>query len=104
MPGITTFRALEFVDHTAKFSLQSLHVRLCLVRIERMDQSELPVGEPFPTPEMDSNGVDRSQIRSSLALTPFERLKAVEAFLASTVRIRRGLRRTSISPDPVSPR
>ena len=69
-----------------------------------MDMSELPAGEPFPMPEIDSNGVDRSQIRSHLALTPFERLKTVESFLASTVRIRRGLRRTSISPDPVPPR
>lgn len=69
-----------------------------------MDKSETPSGEPFPMPEMDSNGVDRSQIRRSLALSPFERLKAVEAFLASTARIRRGLRRTSISPDTVAPR
>lgn len=69
-----------------------------------MDKSELPDGEPFPMPEMDSNGIDRSQIRCHLALTPFERLKAVEAFLASTVRLRRGLRRTSISPDTLPPR
>jgi hypothetical protein len=39
-------------------------------------------------PEIDSNGVDRSQIRRQLSLTPFERLKDVESFLASTMRIR----------------
>jgi len=60
--------------------------------------------EPFPMPEMDSNGIDRSQIRNYLKLTPFERLKAVESFLASTVSIRRGLRRTSIPSDSVLPR
>ena len=58
----------------------------------------------FPMPEIDANGVDRSQIRNHLKLTPLERLKLIEVFLASTLRIRRGLRRTSISSNPVPPR
>ncbi len=51
-------------------------------------------------PEIDWRGVDLSQIRYHLSLSPIERLKAVESFLASTMRIRRGLRRTSVSSDP----
>jgi hypothetical protein len=73
------------------------------MKIESTEGSALGE-EPFPMPEMDANGVDRSQIRNQLKLTPFERLKAVESFLASTVSIRRGLRRTSISPDLLPPR
>ena len=54
--------------------------------------------------EIDGRGVDRSQIRRQLELPPFERLKAVESFLASTLRIRRGLRRTAVSPGSAPPR
>ena len=37
--------------------------------------------DAFPMPEMDSNGVDRSQIRSMLALSPGQRLRRMEAAL-----------------------
>jgi hypothetical protein len=50
--------------------------------------------------DIDSNGVDRAQIRRQLALTPAERLLALESFLASVVRIRRGIRRAEDSRDP----
>lgn len=80
------------------------HARLGYVNNERVDTWGQPVGQSFPMPEIDSNGVDRSQIRRHLELTPFERLRSIESFLSSTMKIRRGLRRTSISPDPVSPR
>jgi hypothetical protein len=46
----------------------------------------------FPMPEIDSRGVDRSQIRRQLTRTPAERLRALESFLASIIRIRRGIR------------
>lgn len=39
-------------------------------------------------PDIDGNGVDRAQIRAMLALTPAERLKKAEDFLASVLEIR----------------
>jgi hypothetical protein len=45
------------------------------------------------TADIDSNGVDREQIRRQLALTPAERLRALESFLASVLKVRRGIRR-----------
>ena len=39
-------------------------------------------------PDIDENGVDRAQIRAMLALTPAERLKKAEDFLASVLEIR----------------
>jgi hypothetical protein len=50
--------------------------------------------------EIDSNGVDREQIRRQLALTPAERLRALESFLASVLRVRRGIRSAEDSRDP----
>ena len=75
-------------------------VRLSVMKSEPLDATGVPEGEFFPMPEIDSNGVDRSQIREQLKLTPFQRLQALESFLASTMKIRRGLRRPSISSDP----
>ena len=43
--------------------------------------------EPPPA-DIDENGVDRAQIRAMLALTPEERLSAVEEFLDSALQIR----------------
>ena len=40
------------------------------------------------TPDIDDNGVDRAQIRAMLALTPAERLRKAEEFLASALEIR----------------
>jgi len=53
------------------------HATLCFV-----SQRSKECHEPFPMPEIDSNGVDRSQIRRQLELTPSERLQALETFLA----------------------
>jgi hypothetical protein len=39
-------------------------------------------------PDIDENGVDRAQIRAMLALTPAERLRKAEAFIASVIEIR----------------
>lgn len=39
-------------------------------------------------PDIDSNGVDRAQIRAMLQLSPEERLRRVEAFVASAIEIR----------------
>jgi hypothetical protein len=39
-------------------------------------------------PDVDANGVDRAQIRAMLALTPEERLRRVEEFLAAALEIR----------------
>ena len=50
-----------------------------------------------PQPDIDSSGIDREQIRRQLRLTPSERLRAMEVFLSSIIRIRRGIRRTQIS-------
>jgi hypothetical protein len=36
----------------------------------------------------DAQGVDRSQIRAMLELSPLERLRRLEAFIASTLEIR----------------
>jgi hypothetical protein len=51
-------------------------------------------------PEMDSNGVDRSQIRRSLALTPAQRLQVLESALASMIKVRSAAHRTPVLPDP----
>ena len=67
-----------------------------------LDTTGVPEGELFPMPEIDANGVDRSQIREQLKLNPFQRLQALESFLASTMRIRRGLRRPSVPRDRLS--
>ena len=75
-------------------------VRLSVMKSEPLAATGGTEGELFPMPEIDANGVDRSQIRKQLELTPFQRLQALESFLASTMRIRRGLRRPSISSDP----
>jgi hypothetical protein len=45
-------------------------------------------GEPT-VPDIDENGVDRAQIRAMLALTPEQRLEAVEEFVAAALEIRR---------------
>jgi hypothetical protein len=45
--------------------------------------------ELAPTePDIDENGVDRAQIRAMLALTPEERLRRVEEFVESAMKIR----------------
>lgn len=61
--------------------------RLGSVNFEPTGTSGLPPEEAFPMPEIDANGVDRSQIRHQLELTPIERLKAVESFLTSSMLI-----------------
>jgi len=38
-------------------------------------------------PEIDANGVDRSQIRAALRLTPVQRLRQAEEFMEETMRI-----------------
>lgn len=38
-------------------------------------------------PEVDANGVDRTQIRALLRLTPVERLRRAEQFLEETTRV-----------------
>lgn len=44
--------------------------------------------QPFPLPEMDANGVDLSQIRRMLALSPAERLQQLESAVASMMVVR----------------
>ena len=39
-------------------------------------------------PDIDDNGVDRAQIRAMLALSPAERLRRAEEFIASALEIR----------------
>lgn len=56
-------------------------------------------GASFPMPDMDSNGVDLSQIRHHLKLTPFERLQTLESAVASIIKIRRAIRKAPISRD-----
>lgn len=60
--------------------------------------------EPFPMPEIDSNGVDRSQIRRMLALTPGERLRTLESALASIMQVRSASRRAEVPRNPDSAR
>jgi hypothetical protein len=49
--------------------------------------SALDDNEDFPMPEIDENGVDRSQIRALLRLTPVERLRRAEQFLEETMQV-----------------
>ena len=56
--------------------------------------------EPFPMPEVDSNGVDRSQIRRMLALTPSERLRTLESALASIIQVRSASRPKDLAGIP----
>jgi hypothetical protein len=56
-------------------------------------------GDAFPMPEIDANGVDRSQIRRSLALTPAQRLQVLESALASMIKVRSATHRTPVLPD-----
>jgi hypothetical protein len=39
-------------------------------------------------PDIDENGVDRAQIRAMLALTPEERLRRVQEFVESAMKLR----------------
>jgi hypothetical protein len=48
---------------------------------------DAPMDAPFPMPEVDENGVDRSQIRALLRLTPVERLRQAEQFLEQTMQL-----------------
>jgi hypothetical protein len=48
---------------------------------------EASEADEFPLPEIDANGVDRSQIRAALRLTPVERLRRAEEFIEGTMRI-----------------
>jgi hypothetical protein len=46
-----------------------------------------PDDTPAP-PDIDENGIDRAQIRAMLALTPEERLRRIEEFVADALEIR----------------
>jgi hypothetical protein len=75
-----------------------------MIKIRNMestdDQNPSPSTEgSFSTPEIDSNGVDRAQIRRQLRLLPAERLRSLETLLASVIRIRRGTRRAQVPRD-----
>jgi len=43
--------------------------------------------DPFPVPECDKNGIDRTQIRRLLALSPAERLIAHDSYMNSVFAI-----------------
>jgi hypothetical protein len=43
--------------------------------------------DEFPMPEIDADGVDRSQIRAALRLTPVQRPRQAEEFVEETMRI-----------------
>lgn len=64
------------------------------------ESSSMSTAGGFSIPDVDSNGVDRAQIRRQLKLSPGERLRSLESFLASVIRIRRGVRRAQVSRDP----
>jgi hypothetical protein len=55
--------------------------------VETVDSA---LNQSFPSPDIDARGVDRSQIRNQLKLTPSERLRALEVFLASVQASRHG--------------
>lgn len=56
----------------------------------------------FPLPEIDERGVDRSQIRRMLALTPEERLQLLESAVASMMAIRGEASAVPGNPTPSS--
>jgi hypothetical protein len=58
----------------------------------------------FPMPEVDPNGVDLTQVRRMLALTPAERLRVLEAALASMMKVRDAAQRAQVSRDSAAPR
>jgi hypothetical protein len=60
--------------------------------------------QPFPLPQVDDNGVDRSQVRRALALTPSERLRSLESALSSLMKVRDGFRRAETARDSDSTR
>jgi hypothetical protein len=66
-----------------------------VINFALMDSAPI-IDETFPIPEMDSNGVDLSQIRRHLERTPTERLRALETLLGSILEIRRGIGRPTI--------
>lgn len=43
--------------------------------------------QDFPMPEVDVNGADLARVRRMLALTPAERLRALESALASMMKV-----------------
>ena len=51
-------------------------------------QMTLNEHEPAP-PDVDSNGVDRAQVRRMLALSPLERLRWLEGVVEDIVELRR---------------
>jgi hypothetical protein len=69
-----------------------------------VDEREQTQAEDFPMPEIDANGVDRSQVRRMLALTPAERMRVLEAALASMIQVRHAAQRPSVSADSTSSR
>jgi hypothetical protein len=51
----------------------------------------------FPMPDIDANGVDMTQVRRMLALTPGERLRVLESALASMMKVRDAAQRAEVS-------
>jgi hypothetical protein len=56
---------------------------------ERADQQP----DAFPMPDIDDAGVDRTQIRRFLELSPAERVEQLQTVLASIERLRHGAAR-----------
>ena len=54
-------------------------------------------------PEVDLNGVDLSQVRRMLALTPAERLRVLESALASMMKVRDAAQRAQVSRNSAAP-
>jgi hypothetical protein len=52
--------------------------------------------EPFPMPEIDEQGIDRTQIRRLLDLSPADRLRQLQSVLESLTRLRGGARRSPV--------
>lgn len=50
-------------------------------------------GEAFPMPEIDDDGIDRTQIRRFLRLSPIERVRQLQTVIASIERLRHGVAR-----------
>ena len=86
------------------FGLKCPPVCYTLPVTQGFENFEASNNDPFPLPDIDERGVDLSQIRRQLALTPSQRLRMLETFLVSIIQIRRGIRRPPVSSDPFSSR
>lgn len=77
-------RVRKALASVAKIRRRSLGAAFCY---SAHVSAAMPDSDPFPLPEIDTNGVDRSQIRAALRLSPVERLRRAEQFAQDTLRV-----------------